>query len=61
MPKLRAKPGEGRLLEPKRVIAIALSTVPAGWGDRMLKDESLPVRAVLTALDKAGYVIVPKK
>jgi hypothetical protein len=58
MPLQSRKPRAGPLLEPDEVIACALSMVPYRWSGRMLSENSLPVRAVLQALEMAGYEIV---
>ena len=63
----RMPPSEPRLL-PKRVVAVALNSVPHEWwpgkkskgGRALLSEDSLPVRAVLLALDKAGYDVVER-
>lgn len=60
MPADRPAPGEGGQLDVDFVIAMALSTVPYRWSGKLLDETSLPVRAVRTALDKAGYEIKPK-
>jgi hypothetical protein len=59
MPSDRPAPDQGRRLDPDFVIAMALSTVPYRWSGKLLSEDSLPVRAVLMALEKAGYRIVP--
>jgi hypothetical protein len=60
MPADRPAPGEGQLLDPDFVIAMALSTIPYRWSGKLLDVTSQPVRAVRMALDKAGYEIKPK-
>jgi hypothetical protein len=54
------KPTASPLLEPAEAIAVALSMIPYKWSGRILSDDSLPVRAVLQALDHAGYKIEPR-
>lgn len=60
MPKDQPRPNQGRRLAPEFVIAVALGTIPYRWSGRLLEVDSLPVRAVLMALEKAGYKIVPR-
>lgn len=47
------------ILKPAEIIAIALSMVPYRWSGRVLSEESVPVTAVIEALKRSGWKIVP--
>lgn len=59
MPREAREPSAGPIFTPKLLIAVALSTIPYRWTARLFSEESVPVLAVLEALKRGGYKIVP--
>jgi hypothetical protein len=54
------KPRAGPLIEPEEAIMIALQSIPAEWWGRVIRPDSLPVQAVLQAIERTGYKIVAR-
>ena len=59
MPREAREPSAAPLLSPKLLIALALTAIPYNWSGRLLSEESVPVLAVLDALKRGGWKIVP--
>lgn len=53
-----AKP-DGPPFSPAFLIAASLSMISHSWSGKLLSEESIPVNAVLDALKKGGWKIVP--